>query len=195
MHVCNSIGHPTTMTGIIGGAYHLQGRKFIAVHGRPIPQPQMVRSAHSRFPHFAHDHNSPLPPLQKVINAADYVSSTFSFSLGRRIFLRPFRTFISTFTPSHFDSSSPFFQHLLFSFFPSAHFFLLQLHHTRSKTFHTHTHTQACLPYLLTLRSSRLATEQCLHLLDMRLTTLQLLLPRWMPWLNPSGCPCPRTAL
>jgi hypothetical protein len=178
------------MTGIIGGAYHLQGRKFIAVHGRPIPQPQMVRSAHSRFPHFAHDHNS---PLQKVINAADYVSSTFSFSLGRRIFLRPFRTFISTFTPSHFDSSSPFFQHLLFSFFPSAHFFLLQLHHTRSKTFHTH--TQACLPYLLTLRSSRLATEQCRHLLDMRLTTLQLLLPRWMPWLNPSGCRCPRTAL
>jgi hypothetical protein len=191
MHVCNSTGPPTTMTGITGGAYHLQGRRFIAVHGRPIPQPQMVRSAHSRLPHFAHNHNSPLPPLQKVINAADYVSSTFSFSLGRRIFLRPFRTFISTFTPSHFDSSSPFLQ--LFSFFPSAHFFLLQLHHTRSKSFLTH--TQACLPCLLTLRSSRLATEQCRHLLDMRLTTLQLLLPIWMPWLNPSGCRCPRTAL
>ena len=57
----------------------------------------MVRSANSRLPLFAHNHNSPLPPLQKAIKAAEYVSSPFPFSLGRRIFSGPL--------PSHIKDS------------------------------------------------------------------------------------------
>jgi hypothetical protein len=122
-----------------------------------------------------HSHHFKVIKLQNT-----YVSSAFSFSLGRRIYSRPPRSHIRTLVGSHL----PF----LFSMPPALD--LLRHICTLARTIFTlplpthhalpqHLPLSTWLPNLLVLRNSRPATPQC---------------PKWTPWLPPSGCRCLKPA-